>query len=181
MDIQSIVQMAVSLKVLIALLIALSGCANTPLSAPLQVVSSPATASKPYVHPDDYRYSSVPQIIYRAKAQFSPPEPWYLGKKDSGPISEIFASDRWVITHKVDDKFLAFSEAFQIRQDRLKEKFGRPYKFYIVIDSVGTVSGWQKLLDPKIVTLKTERMTIMNLKFLEGGDWSNVSAFERAP
>jgi hypothetical protein len=178
MDIRFIVQVAASLKVLLALLITLSGCANVPLSAQSQVASSPATVPRPYVHPDDYRYSPVPQIIYRARPQFSPPEPWYLGKKDSRPMAEIFASDDWVVTHKVDDKFLAFSEAFQIRQERLKGKFDRPYKFHIVIDAVGTVSGWKKLLDPKIVTLKTERMTIMNPKFLEGGDWSNVPAFE---
>lgn len=94
------------------------------------------------------------------------------------PYTDIRATDHWVVTHQLEGKYLAYSESFQPRQARLQDKFGGPYLFYIVIDDSGTVSGWQMLLDPKIVS-KSERMTVMSVDAIRGGDWSVAPAFDR--
>ncbi len=117
-------------------------------------------------------------MTFRSKTDFRPPEPWYLGRKQPRPMADIRAKDHWVVTHQLESKYLAYSESFQPRQARLQDKFGGPYLFYIVIDDSGTVSGWKMLLDPKIVS-KSERMTVMSVDAIEGGDWSVAPAFDR--
>lgn len=131
-----------------------------------------------YSHPDEFLYKGMPTISFRAKQDFRPPEPWYLGRKQSRPMADILASDQWVVTHRIGSEYLAYSESFQSRQAKLRDKFGAPYLFYLVIDGSGTVSGWQTLLDPKIVS-KSERMTVMSVDAIRGGDWSVAPAFDR--
>ena len=132
-----------------------------------------------FVLPDDYRYDPMPPIIFRATKEIDPPEPWYLGKKSPRPMSTILKSDTWRVTHRIDSKFLIYSDSFQSRQKKLRQKFGSPYLFHIYIDANGVASGWALLLDRKIVVSKNERKTILHPRANEGGDWPTVPLFAR--
>lgn len=164
-------KMAVSRLAVVALFLLCGGCENTAVSrVPLD---------RQYVLPDDYRYDPIPPIVFRAKIEIDPPEPWYLGKRLPRAMASILKSDTWRVTHRIDSKFLIYSESFQARQVKLRQKFGSPYQFHLYIDANGVASGWATLLDRKIVVLKSERMTILHPRANEGGDWPTDPLFER--
>lgn len=139
-----------------------------------------------YENPDKYKVVPSTYPTYVVKYNYAPPRPregTWTAKVNS---TRILTSDVWHVTHKVGNRLIVFSNAYQKRQcdwlltfgklaGAFKEPFGGPcianylYSLYIFPD--GRVDGWMLLDNPNRVALSKDRYTIMDPALREGSGW----------
>lgn len=130
-----------------------------------------------YENPDNYRVAVPDQIKYVATKTFSTPSPRRGALVLKTVTVDVEAGDVWTLTHRVKDRLIIFSEAFQKRQVRLSPRESN-YLYHLIIDVDGRVNkGWFLLRDPKYVVLASERMTIMDPSIRDTDGWPTEPVF----
>ncbi|HET8941108.1 MAG TPA: hypothetical protein VFN13_03890 [Rudaea sp.] len=146
-----------------------------------------------YENPDNYRVDPSAYPRYAAKYNFAPPKPREGTWTAKVTNTEILVTDIWHVTHKVGDRLIAFSDAYQKRQcdwiltfgklaGAFKEPFGGPcianylYSLYVFPD--GRIDGWMLLDNPGRVALSKDRYTVMDPALREGPGWPEQPLFE---
>lgn len=147
----------------------------------------PETAYYAYEYGEDafsaldtqFRVNSLDYPVFHSKADRSSPQP------DKQP--EIYKKYKWEVTHKVNGKYLIYSNDYDysyclMLNKRWKksinncEKNGNSINLYMYLDFNGIAYGWQPLRNPKRHLFKSDKFSLF--KIYNSGDWSGQPWFE---
>jgi hypothetical protein len=169
-------------KLIAVLLAAASAACGTvyELYAPPGAIVNPPRTD--YENPDRFKVTSSAYPLYRAKQSFAPPVPREGNWTSRTGMVEIFPSDIWVVTHRVGDRLVIYSETYQARQRKFlsgKDGFVGPYLYHLLVEPDGRVNrGWFILRNPQIVVATRDRYINLNLELRSTVGWPNEPLFE---
>lgn len=100
-------------------------------------------------------------------------------------MTDILPADVWIVTHRVGERLVIYSESYQARQGKYlsgRDDFVSPYLYHLFIDSRGRVDrGWLILKNPKTVAFASNRYVLIDPKQRETPGWPDEPLFEEGP
>lgn len=171
-----------------------AGCSSTNVyyAAGQAPVTIPAREGN-YENPDNYRVATDDYPSYIAKYTFDSPPPRQGTFVSKIPNIEILPMEIWRVTHKVGNKLLIFSDAYQDRQcnhlleygtssgafkDLLSRRCSADYLYHLIVFPDGRVDGWMLLRNPAGVAFSKDRYTLMDPGLRAGPGWPDQPLFE---